>query len=85
MTMITNSSSVPAAVTQTYRQAIDRILAEGSYQPTAEDWYKLQMSFSRGLYTGWLGGIDNQKLVHGRYAKKRGVYLGAVEQVRGIL
>ncbi len=71
-----------AAVTQTYRQAIDRILAEGSYQPTAEDWYKLQMSFSRGLYTGWLRGIDNQKLVHGRYAKKRGVYLGAVEQVK---
>ncbi len=68
-----------AAVTQTYRQAIDRVLESGSYQPKDEDWYKLQMSFSRGLYQGWLGGINNQKLVHGQYGKKRGVYLGQVE------
>ncbi|MCA1904500.1 MAG: U32 family peptidase, partial [Cyanobacteria bacterium KgW148] len=71
-----------AAVTQTYRQAIDRILAEGSYTPTDRDWYKLQMSFSRGFYSGWLEGINNQKLVHAHYAKKRGVYLGTVERVQ---
>ncbi len=70
-----------AAVTQTYRQAIDRILAEGSYTPTDRDWYKLQMSFSRGFYSGWLEGINNQKLVHAHYAKKRGVYLGEVARV----
>ena len=41
------------------------------------------MSFSRGLHTGWLRGIDNQQLVHARFGKKRGVYLGRVRRVRG--
>ena len=41
----------------------------------------MEMSFSRGLYTGWFGGIDNQKLVHARFGKKRGVYLGEVKKI----
>ena len=36
------------------------------------------MTFSRGLHTGWLRGIDNQRLVHARFGKKRGVRLGTV-------
>src|SRR5206468_360134 len=40
------------------------------------------MSFSRGLYTGWFRGINNQQLVHGRFGKKRGVYLGEISHVR---
>ncbi|MFN3361978.1 MAG: peptidase U32 family protein, partial [Pseudanabaenaceae cyanobacterium] len=71
-----------AAVTKIYRQAIDRLLDTGEYVPTDRDWYTLAMTFSRGLYTGWLEGIDNQKLVHGRYGKKRGVYLGQVQGIR---
>jgi putative protease len=43
--------------------------------------YDMEMAFSRGLYTGWLRGINNQKLVHGRFGKKRGVYLGEVSGV----
>ena len=39
------------------------------------------MAFSRGLYTGWFRGINNQELVHARFAKKRGVYLGDVVRV----
>ncbi|MEM6254301.1 MAG: DUF3656 domain-containing protein [Cyanobacteria bacterium P01_D01_bin.156] len=52
-----------------------------SYQPTADERYNLEMAFSRGLYTGWFRGINNQELVHGRFAKKRGVYLGDVVRV----
>ncbi|MEO1592818.1 MAG: U32 family peptidase [Cyanobacteria bacterium J06632_22] len=48
----------------------------------AEDRYALEMAFSRGLYTGWFQGLDNQALVHGRFAKKRGVYLGDVSAVK---
>src|SRR5438309_2574595 len=44
--------------------------------------YEMEMAFSRGLYTGWFGGINNQKLVHARFGKKRGVYLGEVLEVR---
>jgi putative protease len=45
--------------------------------------YEMEMAFSRGLYTGWLRGINNQELVHGRYPKKRGVFLGRVLRVEG--
>ncbi|MBE7539775.1 MAG: U32 family peptidase [Opitutaceae bacterium] len=49
----------------------------------AKDRYELEMSFSRGLYTGWFRGIDNQRLAHGRFGTKRGVFLGTVERVSG--
>ena len=43
--------------------------------------YEMEMAFSRGLYTGWFGGVNNQALVHGRFGKKRGVCLGEVTKV----
>jgi putative protease len=45
------------------------------------DRYHLEMAFSRGLYTGWFRGINNQELVHARFGKKRGVYLGEVARI----
>jgi len=48
---------------------------------TRHDQYDMEMAFSRGLYTGWFGGTNNQKLVHARFGKKRGVYLGTVTRV----
>jgi U32 family peptidase len=44
--------------------------------------YDLEMAFSRGLAPGWLEGVNNQELVHGRFGKKRGVFLGRVTAVR---
>ena len=41
----------------------------------------MEMAFSRGLYTGWFGGTNNQQLVHARFGKKRGVFLGEVTNV----
>ena len=72
-----------ANVTRTYRQAIDRAFTDATARPTSQERYDLEMGFSRGLYTGWFQGIDNQTLVHARFAKKRGVYLGQVEKVKG--
>ncbi|MCW5317447.1 U32 family peptidase [Nostoc sp. KVJ3] len=46
-----------------------------------QEHYNLEMAFSRGLYTGWFGGINNQELVHARFGKKRGVYLGEVTRI----
>ncbi|HEY3860900.1 MAG TPA: U32 family peptidase [Verrucomicrobiae bacterium] len=68
-----------ANVTRAYRAALD----EHSGPPDGATRYKLEMAFSRGLYTGWLGGIDNQRLVHARFGKKRGAFLGEVESIRG--
>jgi U32 family peptidase len=49
--------------------------------PKHEERYDMEMAFSRGLYTGWLAGINNQQLVHGRFGKKRGVFLGVVKKI----
>ncbi|OKH35559.1 peptidase U32 [[Phormidium ambiguum] IAM M-71] len=78
-----------ANVTRVYRQALDRISAEFSNslnfanQQSVSDAerYNLEMAFSRGLYTGWFEGINNQELVHARFGKKRGVYLGEVTRI----
>jgi U32 family peptidase len=69
-----------ASVTRVYRQALDKIVEDlGSSEAEQDrDLYNLEMAFSRGLYTGWFEGIDNQALVHARFGKKRGVYLGEV-------
>jgi putative protease len=71
-----------ANVTRVYRQAIDRVLGKNATTDPS-DQYNLEMAFSRGLYTGWFKGIDNQALVHARFGKKRGVYLGEVSQIHG--
>jgi U32 family peptidase len=65
-----------ANITRVYRRALDN-----SAQPREQTRYDLEMAFSRGLHTGWFGGIDNQRLVHARFGKKRGVYLGEVGRV----
>lgn len=44
--------------------------------------YELQMAFSRGLYTGWFRGTNNQELAHARFGTKRGVFLGEVTRVQ---
>ena len=50
--------------------------------PAASDpQYEMEMAFSRGLFTGWFQGVNNQALVHARFGKKRGVYLGEVGRV----
>jgi U32 family peptidase len=72
-----------ANVTRVYREALDRVLGEAPYQVKKSDRYSLEMAFSRGLYTGWFQGIDNQELVHARFGKKRGVYLGEVAKIEG--
>jgi putative protease len=79
-----------ANITRLYRLAIDRCVDAPHLAirpPTIEasgtnPRYDMEMAFSRGLSTGWLRGIDNQKLVHARFGKKRGVYLGEVSRIQ---
>jgi len=71
-----------AAVTQVYRRAIDQAW-DGKGLPAlpSEDKYKLEMAFSRGLYSGWMHGVNHQELVHARYGKKRGAFIGAISSI----
>lgn len=55
----------------------------GDFAARPQERYELEMSFSRGLYTGWFRGINNQELAHGRFGTKRGVYLGEISRVSG--
>lgn len=71
-----------AAVTKVYRRALDSLAAGPVAAPADAERYELEMSFSRGLHTGWLGGVNNQKLVHARFAKKRGIRLGEIVGAR---
>ncbi len=64
-----------AAVCQVYRRAIDAVA------PQPADRYQLEMAFSRGLFTGWMHGVDHQRLVSARFGKKRGPFVGTIEQV----
>jgi putative protease len=73
-----------ANITRVYRKALDAAASSAEHEKIcAESRYDLEMAFSRGLYTGWFRGINNQELVHARFGKKRGVYLGEVSRVQG--
>lgn len=67
-----------AAVTAVYRKALDAALAGRAATVAPEDWYRLEMTFSRGLYSGWLHGVNHQELVGARFGKKRGAFIGRV-------
>ncbi len=79
-----------AAITRVYRTALDQLSgteptrspAKPGPEVSAQDQYDMEMSFSRGLHTGWFRGINNQSLVHARFGKKRGVLVGDVAQVQ---
>lgn len=86
-----------ANITRIYRQALDQCAARRAARgPDAADTvgaapqpafrlprYEMEMAFSRGLFTGWLRGLNHQRLVHARFGKKRGVYLGRVTRRQG--
>jgi putative protease len=80
-----------AAVTRVYRKAIDAcscgvspqaVIAASRSKETSpitdSDRYELEMTFSRGLTTGWLAGTNHPYLTHGKFGKKRGPFLGTI-------
>ncbi len=85
-----------ANITRVYRQALDKLdlnrrdtetqrkdnpLNSAPLRLGGESRYEMEMAFSRGLHTGWFGGINNQQLVHARFGKKRGVFLGEIIKI----
>lgn len=86
-----------ANITRIYRHALNELIESRTSEAQPDDCgtsiahpsppaprrsqYEMEMAFSRGLYTGWFRGTNNQQLVHGRFGKKRGVYLGQVSGV----
>jgi len=86
-------ASYVAAVTEAYRRGLDQLGLEPA-DPARLDTRgcaavrrQLELSFSRGLGTGWLEGIDHQRLVQGRWSKKRGPLVARLVALepRGVL
>ncbi|NBV44692.1 MAG: U32 family peptidase [Planctomycetia bacterium] len=71
-----------AAITRHYRTAIDAAAAGHPAALDARDREEMEMVFSRGLSTGWLGGTDHKRLVPATSSAKRGMRIGTVTAVR---
>jgi U32 family peptidase len=73
-------ASYVAVVTEAYRRSLDD-WQKGQPQASLSDHERrsLELSFSRGLSSGWLAGIDHRQLVHGRWSKKRGPLIGTLQ------
>jgi putative protease len=73
-----------AAVTEAYRRGLDALApnAEAILPPERASLRRqLELSFSRGLGTGWLEGVNHRRLVHGRWSKKRGPLVGQLQRL----
>jgi putative protease len=70
-----------AAVTKVYRRVIDDAWNNRPEPLRAQERYELEMTFSRGFFNGWMDGVNHQKLVHARFGKKRGPFVGTVAEV----
>ncbi len=73
-------ASYVAVVTDAYRRSLDRWQEGRPAEPLSSSQQRsLELSFSRGLSSGWLEGIDHRRLVHGRWSKKRGPLIGSLQ------
>jgi len=72
------SAQYVAVASQTYRAALDAALTGRSFALPRQGQLDLAQTFSRGFNHGFLGGIDHQQLVEGRFPKSRGVRIGTV-------
>ncbi len=81
------SAQYVAASSQVYRKALDAAARGKLFSPSSREQEELELSFSRGQSCGFFDGVDNQRLVHGRFPKKRGLFVGTVvgKTRRGIL
>jgi putative protease len=75
-------ASYVAVVTDAYRRSLDLWQEGQPAHPLASSQRRsLELSFSRGLSTGWLAGLDHRQLVHGRWSKKRGPLIGSLQEL----
>lgn len=68
-----------ASTTKLYRKAALAVAGEGSL-PTEEDRTTALQAYTRGSGTGFLRGVDHQRLVDGKTCDHRGLFAGTVER-----
>jgi putative protease len=70
-----------AAATRLYRGAVDALGAGTAFVVDEAQRREALLTFSRGSDTGFLRGVDHQRLVEGRTCEHRGVVAGVVDGV----
>lgn len=73
-----------SAVGREYRQAIDSHLSGNprTKEDTDKSIQKMATTYSRGFFSGWLNGVDHQKLVDGTYSSHRGYLIGEITNIK---
>lgn len=73
-----------ATAAKNYREVIDRKISQQSLTSGFFAQAKKEMStaYSRGFYSGWLNGVEHQKLVDGTFSSHRGYELGKIVDVQ---
>lgn len=66
-----------AAAAKNYREVLDG--APVNLEMRAQE---LASTYSRGFFSGWLHGVDHQRLVDGTYSSHRGIEVGSVLEVK---
>lgn len=71
-----------ASCAREFRKAIDQYLNGSSLKSEEIQIAKNNMAvqYSRGFFSGWLHGVQHQKLVDGTYSSHRGSFIGRVLQ-----
>jgi len=72
-----------ASAARNYRAAIDAKLHHKKFGDDKVNAAKREMglTYSRGFFTGWLHGVDHQRLVDGTYGAHRGVEIGQISSL----
>ena len=66
-----------ASAARNYREVLDG-------KPLSLDQRAVELSstYSRGFFSGWLHGVDHQRLVDGTFSAHRGIELGTIKEVK---
>lgn len=72
-----------ASAAKNYREAIDTKMLKKNFGESKIENAKKEMglTYSRGFFSGWLHGVDHQKLVDGTYGAHRGVEIGSIHSI----
>src|SRR5690606_3210706 len=66
-----------AAAAKNYREVLD-----GAPVNLEKRTQELSTTYSRGFFSGWLHGVNHQKLVDGTYSAHRGLEIGKILEVK---
>ncbi len=63
-------------------QAYSHVINKNSRFDLKKSLFEMELSYSRGFYSGWLNGVAHQELVDGRYSSNRGKHIGTIWEAR---